>query len=264
MDSVAIITIVVIALLTIIIFGLSYIGYRSCIKLYELETNQGLHDGEIQKLYNTKKSKVGIIGNILSYIILAAVAGLFVTGIVYKVNGDNFTINNQTVLVIKSESMSEFYDSRIAEKYNYNADLQFDVGDICIFEKVPEDSNLVKGEVYGYKKGNMIITHRLEDIDDDSYRFRGDANAVPDKIVKRDAILYHYIGNKIPGVGTFILFAQSYFGLWSLFGMLGITIISEIMYHKMSKITKERYKLIDHMPIANQELAHAGGQDDQK
>ena len=129
MNSVTIITIVVIALLTVVVFGLAWLAYSSCIKAYKVELNWGKHDAEIKKEYHDKKkkSKKGLIGVILSYVALSAIAALFVTGIVYKARGENFTINNNTVLVIKSGSMSDFYDDKIAIKYENDKSLQFDV-----------------------------------------------------------------------------------------------------------------------------------------
>ena len=251
MNSITIITIVVVALLTVIIFGLAWLAWTSCIKAYKAEVDQGKHDAEIFKEYHSKKkNKGGLIGLIGSYLALLALSGLFITGIVYKANGENFTINTQTALVIRSGSMSEFYDDELAEQYqllHYDPSLQFSVGDICVFEKVSEDTELAKGDVYGYKYKNIIITHRLiDETEDGFYRFRGDNNPVADQLlIKRENIIYHYTGNKVPGLGAFVLYAQSYFGMWSMAGIVGITVSSEVVYYKIDKINKERNKKLD-------------------
>lgn len=167
------------------------------------------------------------------------------TGIIYKASGENFTINNETALVIKSGSMSEFFDDKLAEQYkeyNYDITLQFNVGDICVFEKTSDDTELVNGEVYGYKYKNIIITHRLIKIHSNGlYEFRGDNNPVSDGIlVSKEHIIYHYTGKKVPGIGAFILYAQSFFGIWSLVGIIGISVSSEVVLHKIEKINKAR------------------------
>ena len=248
MTSITIITIVVVALLTAIVFGLAWLGYSSCIKAYRVETNAGKHDEEILKEYHSKKKKSGLVGIICSYLALTALAGLFVVGIVYKARGENLSINNQTVLVIKSGSMSDYYNKELAEEYKeleYKT-LQFDIGDICVFESLTDNTELVKGEVYGYKYKDIIITHRLVEIHDGNlYEFRGDNNSISDPyLVKGESIIYHYTGQKIPGIGAFILYAQSYFGIWSLVGIIGITVSSEIVYHQIEKINKARDKII--------------------
>ena len=248
MNSITIITIVVIVLLTAIIFGLTWLAYSACIKSYKLEVNLGKHDKEILKEYRDKKSKKGgLIGLIGSYVLLSVVLSLFVAGLVYKVSGENFTINNQTSLVIKTDSMSGFYDDEIASKYNNNKRLQFDVGDICVFEKMSDQSELVEGEIYGYKYKDVIITHRLDTIHETGYEFRGDNNPVSDfdathQLITRDKVVYHYTGRKVRGIGSFILYAQSYFGLWSLVGIIGITIVSEVGNHQVTKINKKRMR----------------------
>ena len=45
-------------------------------------------------------------------------------------------------------------------------------------------------------------------------------------------------------MGAFVLYAQSYFGIWSIIGIIGITISSEIIYRKINKINKERDQII--------------------
>ena len=245
MASITIITIVVVALLTIVIFGLAWLCYSTSIRAYRIETEAGKHDEEILKEFHSKKKKTvwGLLGLIGSYLILAAVAGLFITGIVYKANGENLTIKNQTALVIKTGSMSDFYDEKTAEDLNNDRSLQFDVGDICLFETNFDE--LVEGEVYGYKYKDIIITHRWH-LDKETGRlgFKGDNNNAFDGAVKREDVIYHYTGNKVQGVGAFILYAQSYFGIWSIIGIIGITISSEIVYQKIQKINKERDKVI--------------------
>lgn len=246
MNSITIISLVVVALLTVVIFGLAWLGYSSCLKAYQIEVDHGKHDTEIFKEYHDKKkNKRGLVGLICSCIVLTALVGLFATGIVYKAQGENFIVNNQTALVIKSGSMSDYYNDEIAEQYNYDTSLHFDVGDICIFDKLASDTDLVEGEVYGYKQKNIIITHRLVRVWDGLYEFRGDNNPVADGyLVKRENIIYHYSGNKIPAIGAFILYAQSYFGIWSLLGIIGITVSSEVVFYKLDKINKERDKLM--------------------
>jgi len=268
MISITIILIVVVALLTTVIFGLAWLGYGSCLKAYKVEVEAGKHDIEIKEQYHSKKkNKGGLIGIICSWLALSVLMGLFVTGIAYKASGENFTINNQTALVIKTGSMSEFYNDARAAEYNHDTSLQFNVGDICIFTK---DFELKEGEVYGYKYKNIIITHRLLSYDESQglCEFRGDANSVKDTavygLVPVENIVYKYTGTKIPVIGAFVLYAQSYFGLWSLAGIIGITVSSEIVYHKIETINRERDKYINPESQIKQKKVHKGGKKHEK
>ena len=203
MTSITIITIVVVVLLLGIVGGLSWLAYYSCLKAYKLEVSNGLHDDQITKEFNSKlkkKNKWSLLGLIGSYVALAALLSLFVTGIVYKANGQMFSASNNIALVIKTGSMSDFYNEEVAEANNNDRSLQFDVGDICFFNKVSKDSELTIGDVYGYKYKNMIITHRLVSINGDYYQFRGDNNSIYDTYITRESIIYHYTGNKAKGI----------------------------------------------------------------
>jgi len=252
MTSITIITIVVVALLTVIIFGLAWLGWSSCIKSYKMEVSQGKYDDAILKEYHSKKSKSGLVGIICSYLALTILAGLFITGVVYKARGENLAIGNQTALVIKTGSMSDYYDKDLADKHPEYKISQFDIGDICIFETNFND--LVEGEVYGYKYKDIIITHRLWKYNRETgcCEFRGDNNFYPENIsdvayygtVYREDIVYHYTGKKIPCIGAFILYAQSIFGIWSLAGIIGVAVSSEIVYYQINKINKARDNII--------------------
>lgn len=246
MTSVTIITIVVIALLTVTIGSLAWLSYSSCIREYEAEVNQGQHDDAICEKYHSAKKRKRIVRSACSYVTLGLLMSFFAIGLACRIKGDDLVINGQTALVIKSRSMSSFYDEALAEEYkayNYDIGLQFDVGDICFFDTVSADATLIKGEVYGYKRKNIIITHRLTaEYVGGWYEFRGDNNPVADgTLIQRDRILYHYTGRKIPGLGAFILYAQSYFGLWSLSGILAIAVGSELVFHRVSSIERDRY-----------------------
>ena len=244
MNSITIITIVVVVLLTLIIGGLCLLAFRSCLKTYKVEVSNGLHDEQIKKEYtsNKKKNKWGLLGLIGSWVTLAALLSLFVTGIVYKASGQTFSVSNKVALVIKSGSMSNFYNEEVANQNNNDRSLQFGVGDICFFNKVSTDSELTIGDVYGYKYKNMIITHRLVSIEGDYYQFRGDNNSAYDANITRENVVYHYTGNKVQGIGSFVLFAQSYFGILSLVGIIGIMVLSEFVYSKIETTNKIRAK----------------------
>ena len=245
MASITIITIVVVALLTVIIFGLAWLGWSSCIKSYKMEVDQGKHDNAILKDYHSKKkNKLELIGIICSYLIIAILAGLFITGAIYRIQGENLAVGNQTALVIKTGSMSDYYNRELADEHPEYKISQFDVGDICIFET--DFNELVEGEIYGYKFNDIIITHRLVEIHEGNlYEFRGDNNPISDPYyVKDESIIYHYTGNKIPGIGAFILYAQSIFGIWSLIGIIGVAVGSELVYYQIDKINKARDRLI--------------------
>ena len=244
MVSITIITIVVVALLTILILGLMWLGYASTLRIYQAELTAGKYDRELVKEYDRKKRR--ILGTILSYLIVVILLSLLIGGLISRLNNDSLTIGNKTILVIKSNSMADFYDANYAEGLTNGRSLQFALGDICVFEKLLEEAELVEGDVYGYRYNNYIITHRLVNAHENgTYEFRGDNNQSSDPYrIKRSNIIYHYTGKKAPGIGAFVLFAQSYFGLWSILGFTGVVVSNEIVIRKINMLNKKRYAAI--------------------
>jgi len=251
MNPITIITVVVVALLTAVIFGLAWLGYASCVRMYRLEVGQGKHDDSILREYRKDGGKKagGLIGGICSFILFAALILLFVAGVAYKASGESFSSGTGTALVVKTGSMSGFYNEKTADQYRergYDLALQFGVGDICVFEDAPDGAELVEGEVYAYRYKDIIIIHRLVKAHGNgTYEFRGDNNPASDgALVPRDAVLYRYTGARIPVLGVFVLYAQSYFGMWSVVGIIGIAVSSEVFYHKLANANKERARVL--------------------
>lgn len=71
-------------------------------------------------------------------------------------------------------------------------------GTVLITVPVKEDT-LIVNEIYAYRAGekdnglNPIVVHRLVDISEDKYIFKGDNNVAPDKAVCKEQILYRII-----------------------------------------------------------------------
>ena len=62
-----------------------------------------------------------------------------------------------------------------------------------------KEETLIVNEVYAYRAGqkdigiNPIIVHRLVNINEEDYIFKGDSNTAPDKSVRKEQILYRII-----------------------------------------------------------------------
>ena len=189
-------------------------------------------------------------------LILVLLFGLFTTSTIFKSTTRNITINGNTALVVKTGSMSGYCDNELAQEYEklgYSENLQFAIGDICIFEKTNEDLKI--GEVYAYYYKGNLITHRLigtqEVVDSDghvvktNYVFRGDNNPSNDQVlITKDKILYHYTGYKIDKIGNVVLFAQSRLGMWFLICLLALIISSDYITHKIQNYNDERLERI--------------------
>ena len=145
-----------------------------------------------------------------------------------------FLIFNLT-LIIKSK----LYPDKIADFMGYkpfivmsgSMETTINIGDLVIVKKV-NSSSIHTGDIIAFKNGNIVISHRAKEVINDSgiYKFKtkGDNNNVADDfIVNSDAIEGIFV-NKIPGLGSILLFLGKPIGL--LMVILVIIIVSTALY----------------------------------
>lgn len=145
-----------------------------------------------------------------------------------------FLIFNLT-LIIKSK----LYPDKIADFMGYkpfivmsgSMETTINIGDLVIVKKV-NSSSIHAGDIIVFKNGNIVISHRVKEVINDSgtYKFKtkGDNNNVADDfIVNSDAIEGIFV-NKIPGLGSILLFLGKPIGL--LMVILVIIIVSTALY----------------------------------
>ena len=145
-----------------------------------------------------------------------------------------FLIFNLT-LIIKSK----LYPDKIADFMGYkpfivmsgSMETTINIGDLVIVKKV-NSSSIPTGDIIAFKNGNIVISHRVKEVINDSgiYKFKtkGDNNNVADDfIVSSDAIEGIFV-NKIPGLGSILLFLGKPIGL--LMVILVIIIVSTALY----------------------------------
>lgn len=145
-----------------------------------------------------------------------------------------FLIFNLT-LIIKSK----LYPDKIADFMGYkpfivmsgSMETTINIGDLVIVKKV-NSSSIHTGDIIAFKNGNIVISHRVKEVinDSETYKFKtkGDNNNVADDfIVSSDAIEGIFV-NKIPGLGSILLFLGKPIGL--LMVILVIIIVSTALY----------------------------------
>ena len=145
-----------------------------------------------------------------------------------------FLIFNLT-LIIKSK----LYPDKIADFMGYkpfivmsgSMETTINIGNLVIVKKV-NSSSIHIGDIIAFKNGNIVISHRVKEVinDSETYKFKtkGDNNNVTDDfIVNSDAIEGIFV-NKIPGLGSILLFLGKPIGL--LMVILVIIIVSTALY----------------------------------
>ena len=237
-------------------------AYFSIIRSTKKLAANGLLDQEFMNEASKKEKKwISVTLNIVSLLMTVTLVSFCVMGIFYRIAGEQITINNQTSLVIASNSMMEYYSEDYQETLvnefaaytglsydEANARLeenQFNTGDLLIFDGLNAGEELNLYQVYGYRNSKgQIIVHRLIGFEGERYVFRGDNAIANDSLVKREQIIYSYHNTKLPGVGIAVLFFSSSFGIYSLFIVLSIFAMSDVAKHQYNKIKIKRLTAI--------------------
>ena len=79
-------------------------------------------------------------------------------------------------------------------------------GDVALIEKLDKKyNNLKKGQIIAFKYENIIVVHRIINIEKDQGKYyfytKGDANAKPDNFVLEEDKVIGKVKHKIPYVG---------------------------------------------------------------
>lgn len=276
MSGILVITIISLAVMTCVIIGLTLFAYLNILKMAKRLTNTGALDEEFLKEEQESKSKkskiTGILGQVFSAVLALSLVTIATISGIYRIKGEQFTFKDHTSFVIASNSMETYFDDdygvelskQYAIKYGVSEDEakaklqkdQFKVGDFLTFKLIDNNEELKYYDVYGYKTSKgLIITHRLIKVNEDgTLVFRGDNAAGEDIKVDRDQVLYRYEGQRTKYIGLVVLFFGSGFGIYSVFAVLAVYVISDVVIYKWEKMKKERLDLIKKQKVeANHE-----------
>lgn len=155
--------------------------------------------------------------------------------------------------VVQSSSMATKNEKNTyLERFDLNDQIQ--TFDIVITHHLPAEEDLQLYDIVVYKVNDKYIIHRIVGIEEpnekhpDSRHFllQGDAVAITDEF----PVLYSqmqgiYRGERIPFVGSFVMFLQSPAGLLCILLVIFAIIITPILERKFDKEIKARELIID-------------------
>lgn len=157
-----------------------------------------------------------------------------------------------TFKVVNSGSMSEKLESN---KYLFENDLndQFDTLDLILTYKLPAENELALYDIVVYEYDGELIAHRIVGIEEPNeahpneryFRMQGDAVANPDKFpVRYSQMRGIYRGERIPFIGSFVVFMQSPAGGLCMILVLATSIAAPLIDKRLEKERKARLALI--------------------
>ena len=258
MDSLEIISLIVTVVGVASFSAIFTILYGTYSKSSINEMKLGIKDVEIigeviyerQDKVKRKRKRNKIIKNILFYFTLLIVIPIFIFSVINRITNNTTMIGNRGIIVVASGSMSE---RNKANKYldTYNLNNQFNTYDIIVIEKVSETNMPKLHDVISFINDEGItVIHRIREIkvasDGVHYITRGDSNDKDDTYQPTlEDIVGIYTGKRISGIGSFIMFFQSYSGIITVLSVVYCMIMVDRMSSKINKVQEARVKALE-------------------
>lgn len=225
--------------------------YRTYAKSAVAEYEAGKCDVELidetilSNIKNAKKHRRVLrrVKQVLFWGVLALLVPFMLISLYSKIVDGVAMVNGRGMIAVASGSMSE---KNSANPYLVNIDNQFNTYDMIVLQKVESTSDLQLYDVIAYVNDEGVnIIHRIVGFQYTSsgIRFitRGDSNNADDEYKPcMDDVLGEYTGKRIPYIGVFLMFLQSYSGIITVAAVIYCLIMIESMGNKIYDAREDR------------------------
>lgn len=216
---------------------------------------------EAEKVKKKRAKVLGIIENVFSTLVCLVFITAFGLALYTRCTEEQFHENIPTYRVVLTGSMAEAHKDNAYLRENGLTN-QLQVFDLAAFYRVPPQEELQLYDVIVYEHEGDLICHRIVDIFQNGtvkYITQGDALAKPDyQAVTYDQIRAIYRGEKIPFVGSFIMFLRSPAGWLCMLLVLVGMIAAPLVDRKLEQERKLRLQQIRAVAQAEAVVAQAG------
>ena len=223
------------------IFTILYLSYAHS-AVSELES--GKRDVELieETIYNNINNDKTMrvvwhrVKQIAFYVAVAILIPFLILSVVSKLNTGVAMIGGKGVIVVASGSMSQ---KNPANSYLTFLNNQVDTYDLIFVERVNDASELGVYDVIAFTNNEgMNIIHRIVGIEhtDSGIRYvtRGDSNNADDSYKPTfDDVIGKYTDERVPLVGVFVMFLQSYSGIITLAAVIYCLVMIELVSDKV-------------------------------
>lgn len=205
---------------------------------------------ENNKKVRRRQKGMEVVKNIAYYLVLAFLIPIFGLSIYSRIKDNVTNIGGNSVLVVASGSMSYKEESNTYLVTN-NLNNQFNTYDMIVVAKVEKVSDLHVYDVIAYRNDRGVnIIHRIRDIQIENgiTRFitRGDAVKSDDSYhSKFEDIIGVYQDKRIPSLGVFIMFFQSYAGIITVVSVVYTMIFISRFNRKLEEATYDREEILN-------------------
>ena len=196
-----------------------------------------------------KRKATGVAKNVIYYAFLAIIIPIFGLSLYSRIKNNVTKFGDNFVMVVASGSMS-FKNEANDYLITNNLNNQFATYDMIVLAGVKSNSQLHKYDVIAYRNDKGInVIHRIIEIDysegEIRYTTRGDSNSATDSYhPKIKDVIGKYTGKKIPGIGIFIMFFQSYAGIVTILSVVYCSFMISHFNKKLDTATDERRDML--------------------
>lgn len=217
----------------------------------------GLEDEEIIKEFNTVSEKkqgkfAKILDGIVNGLLCVFFAAVFISSLYINCTQDVYMNNVPTYRVVLTSSM-ETKNEKNKYLFDNHLDNQIAAFDLIATYKLPKEEDLKIYDIIVYEVDGILVVHRIVNIEEPNashpneryFLVQGDAVGQPDRF----PVLYSqmkgiYRNEKIPFVGSFVLFMQSPAGWVCMLLVAFVLICTPILEKKLLEARKARYLLL--------------------
>ena len=213
----------------------------------------GAEDKKIIDEDKNKKKKKGskTLDYIVSGILTLVFVFFFCSSMYINCVQNTYFENTPTYKVVKTGSMAKKHEKNTyLEKYNLDDQIQ--AFDLIATYKLPDEMDLELYDIVVYEVDGVLLVHRIVRIEEPNgehpnqryFLCQGDAVESPDRF----PVLYSqmkgiYRGERIPAVGSFVLFMQSFAG-WLCIMLVAVASIATPIIEKTILKAKQQRLLI--------------------
>ncbi|MBQ7408521.1 MAG: signal peptidase I [Clostridia bacterium] len=232
------------------IFTILYLSYaESTISEYDVgKRDIDLIDESIfdaQASIRQRKKALSIIKRVILYVFVAIAIPFLVFALYSKFTSGLAMIGGKGIIVVASGSMSERHK---ANTYldTYQLNNQFNTYDVIVLEEVQE-GEIKQYDVIAYVNNEGVnIIHRVVGFTGEGkFITRGDSNNQDDSYNSTYAdVLGRYTGVRIPYVGMFVMFLQSYAGLVTIAAIIYCLIMIDRVTDRIHLAQERRLEML--------------------
>lgn len=247
----------------VILVGLSSMMLTMIVKSNLKLIHLGAEDDKIKEEYLKTQNKKGNckgIDYILSLLLCLILCVVFAFSLYINIGKGCFSETLPTFQVVQSGSMSKKNEKNTYLETN-NLNDQFQTFDLILTYKAPDEKDLKLYDIVVYEVDGRLIVHRIVGIEESSsshpgqrwFLCKGDANSAYDRFpVKYSQIKGIYRGERVPFVGSLVLFFQSPAGWLCVMLVVASIVLTPWLEKKFRKAKQARYAIINGVVLSSE------------